>query len=437
MTPRRLLDFQYRVFIENGFQSQEIGLQSLRLPFPWILKMRIDFISNPSAGLSWVLLLGLGTAVVGAPSGCAPIEAEEKTPWLPGADVTSVLANVGPSMVLPGIARFVDATDRLSIAIADWAAGPSESTRAVVQEEWTTSMLIWQELEIAQIGPAGSSLSVVGGEDIRDEIYSWPTVNGCRVDEELVNGGFQASDWHDTQLVNTVGMDALEHLLFSDSICDAVDTSTWNTLDASAQDAQRAAMAMVLVEGLTVSAQQLADRWAPDGGDFGADLDRSAPATPYASSKDALNAVFDALYYVDAVVRKKKVAVPAGIDGCDKETCPEDAEHTTSELGVAAIQANLTGFRNLWTGGDAAGLDDLLSELGHRAVSDEVVSTVDAALAITASASTPNMAAWVAQEPDKVSELYDTLHHLSDILTTDVVTVLSLDVPQESSGDND
>ena len=36
-----------------------------------------------------------------------------------------------------------------------------------------------------QLGPAGSSLSAVAGADIRDEIYSWPTINPCRIDAVL------------------------------------------------------------------------------------------------------------------------------------------------------------------------------------------------------------------------------------------------------------
>ena len=44
-----------------------------------------------------------------------------------------------------------------------------------------------------QLGPAASALTT-GGEGLRDEVYSWPTVNPCRVDQETgcagrVSGG--------------------------------------------------------------------------------------------------------------------------------------------------------------------------------------------------------------------------------------------------------
>ena len=48
------------------------------------------------------------------------------------------------------------------------------------------TMAAWQELEGLQIGPAGSSLSTIGGQDLRDEIYSYPNVNRCRSDQETV-----------------------------------------------------------------------------------------------------------------------------------------------------------------------------------------------------------------------------------------------------------
>ena len=65
-----------------------------------------------------------------------------------------------------------------------------------------------------QLGPAAPTGSGVGGAGKRDEIYSWPTVNPCRIDQELVEQGYLQGDFFTANLVNTYGLDALEYLLF-------------------------------------------------------------------------------------------------------------------------------------------------------------------------------------------------------------------------------
>ena len=42
------------------------------------------------------------------------------------------------------------------------------------QEKWLNTMIQWQELEVMQVASLGSSLTTVGGQDVRDNIYSWP-----------------------------------------------------------------------------------------------------------------------------------------------------------------------------------------------------------------------------------------------------------------------
>ena len=75
-------------------------------------------------------------------------------------------------------------------------------------------MAVWQQLELLQVGPAGLMGTVAGGDSLRDAIYSWPTVNTCRVDQESARRGFLNLG---AALVNVRGLDALEHLLFTTS----------------------------------------------------------------------------------------------------------------------------------------------------------------------------------------------------------------------------
>ena len=67
-----------------------------------------------------------------------------------------------------------------------------------------------------QLGPAGDSLKFVGGQDLRDEIYSWPLTNPCMVDQRTARGEYAEATFFDDVLVNSTGFDALETLLFSE-----------------------------------------------------------------------------------------------------------------------------------------------------------------------------------------------------------------------------
>ena len=48
------------------------------------------------------------------------------------------------------------------------------------QQKWFDTMIQWQELEVMQVASLGSSLTTVGGQDVRDNIYSWYLSNPCQ-----------------------------------------------------------------------------------------------------------------------------------------------------------------------------------------------------------------------------------------------------------------
>ena len=91
----------------------------------------------------------------------------------------------------------------------------TESTaREAAQQAWRDAMSIWQQAELMQVGPAGGMGMVTAGETLRDRICSLTMVNTCRVDQELVAENFGSPSFFDTALVNVMGLDALEYLLF-------------------------------------------------------------------------------------------------------------------------------------------------------------------------------------------------------------------------------
>ena len=397
--------------------------------------------------LSWATLALLAGAVVGVKSGCTPIPQDDGKAWLDSVVVGDVLADVGPFVVLPALARFQARLDTLDTALEAWDAAHTSGAetagaRADAQAAWLDATLVWQELEVMQIGPAGSSLTVTGGEDLRDEIYSWPTVNPCRVDQEVVGGGWSEPAWFGENLVNSYGLDAVEHLVHAgeDNACpgqvDINADGTWDALGPEGVESERIAFAQVLSTHLSDQAGTLVERWSPEGDDFTGALALTRADSPFADEQEALNSVFDALFYLELHTKDRKLAQPMGTLNCSTETCPDDAEHLPSGASMAAVAANLEGFRALFVGGDGAGFDDLLVELGHGDLATEILEKTDAAITVASSTSV-SIQAGVDTDPAAVQAVFDAVKAVCDLLKGDLVTVLALEIPAEAAGDAD
>ncbi|MCB9781215.1 MAG: imelysin family protein [Alphaproteobacteria bacterium] len=361
------------------------------------------------------------------------------------AQVAALLAQVGPGVVVPALDRAQATLPPLRTAIEGWQAAigtdGEAAARAAAQDAWRDSFLAWQQVELMQIGPAGSSLTVVGGQDLRDEIYSWPTVNACRVDQETVEAEWDAADFFSANLVNVYGHDALEHLLFAgdDNACpgevEINSDGSWDTLGADGVAANRAAYALAVVDQLSADTDALESAWASGWSDVLAD-----GADPYDGQQAALNAVFDGLFYLDTHTKDRKLAQPLGLDDCAETTCPDDVEALLSDASLDAIVENLDAFRTLFTGGDGAGFDDLLVDAGHGDLSDRILGQVDTALAAADAIDVPLSQA--VADPDAavyadVVALHDAISAIDDDLKGDLATVLALVVPAEAAGDAD
>ncbi len=95
-----------------------------------------------------------------------------------------VLAALGEDVVAPLIAKFESDAAALETALSEATTDPGG--REAAQAIWNDTLGTWQQLEVMQFGPLGSSLSVMGGQDLRARIYSWPVGSRCPVDRETV-----------------------------------------------------------------------------------------------------------------------------------------------------------------------------------------------------------------------------------------------------------
>lgn len=395
---------------------------------------------TPGNRASWLALGALAGCALLQPLACRPDPGSNSTP----AEEAQVdaLAQVGPGVVLPALEGFAVEADALEAALEALVDAPEDAgAKATAQAAWASAFLVWQEVELLQLGPAASSLTAAGGEDRRDELYSWPTVNPCRVDQETVEGEWGTADWYAENLVNVYGLDAIEYLLWAPEGNDCPGQvpinaeGSWDALGPSGVAQRRADYALALAQHVTDQADALITAWSPDGGDFSGAMTREDGA-PYGSALEALNAVYDALFYLETETKDRKLAVPLGLKPCGSEDCTATIEAPHSGLGGPAIAANLRGFRALFTGNDGDGMDDLLVELGEQELVDQVLADTDAAIALADGLTVPLDEA-VVDRPEEVEALHAAVKRVGDALKGDIATILTLTVPAEAAGDND
>jgi len=363
--------------------------------------------------------------------------------------ISDLLAGTGPT-VITALEGFQDEVSLLQESLDAWESELNSGKKgkeqfqllADTQNQWANTMAAWQVLEIMQLGPSGSSLTAIAGEDLRDEIYSWPTINPCLIDQETVNSDWNSDSYFTENLVNAYGMDALEHLLFADSdnTCpgqvDINADGTWDALGDAGVWSNRASFASALTAQIASQTDDLIVRWSESGDNFSGQL-ALATDSPYASEQEALNAVYDALFYLETVTKDRKLAVPLGYHpDCGEDLCADEVENLASGVGAESIAANLAGFELLFTGGDGIGFDDLLVDLGHGDLAEQIVADLQTAHSLAIAIDVP-LDEKVAEDTAEVEELYAAVKSVTDELKGDLATILALTIPSEAAGDND
>ncbi|MFP2910503.1 imelysin family protein [Pyxidicoccus sp. 3LFB2] len=302
----------------------------------------------------------------------------------------------------------------------------------------------WQVLEVMQIGPAAPR-NMPGGAELRDNIYSWPLVSRCAVEEQIVNKSYETASFP-TSLVSRRGLAALEYLLFyegADTACPAtsaiVSQGTWAALSQEEREARKRAYAVAAANDVKNRAAQLVEAW--EGG-FARTLETAGSGNAvYPTSQAALNSVSDALFYLEKEVKDMKLARPLGLRDCSTASCPEHLESPFAKRSKANVRANLLGFRRIVQGCGASyegtGFDDLLEASGAGEMASRMRERMIAAEAGIAAVEEDDLAVALSQDKPSVRTLYDSMKGVTDVLKTEMVTTLDLELPQSVEGDND
>ena len=162
-------------------------------------------------------------------------------------------------------------------------------------------------------------------------------------------------------------------------------------------------------------------------------------SSQYEELGQALNAVFDALFYIELVVKDRKLAQPLGLMDCSSDLCPEDLESPWAHQSLPNIRSNFVVGRSLMTGGDseeAVGFVDLLELQGEGELAVEMLARLDQAIA-TLDAIELTGRETLETDPESLLEVHTALKSFTDLLKTDMALALLLQIPQEAAGDSD
>ena len=358
------------------------------------------------------------------------------------------LTNIADNIIITQYADFSAKTSALTQATKAWNDAPDNAEkRAEAQQAWREAMASWQHAEVFQLGPAGIMTEVAGGEDLRDLIYSWPLSNACRVDQELAKNEFMQDGFFEAQLINIRGLDSLEYTLFyaePENSCAPTSTvnssGSWATIDNITE--RRASFSYALAQDIEKQAKTLEEHWTSADRDFRAEfVNAGTSSETYSTTQEALNALSDAMFYLEKETKDMKLAIPAGLSKCAETTCPEAIEHPYADFALEASLANHKAFQKLYVGNapgeeEARGFDDLLIDLGQDELDAEIKRLLEEAIAAH-EAVEGTFSEALAANPQQIIDVYDASQAVGRVLKTQFVSILDLEVPQRAEGDND
>lgn len=362
----------------------------------------------------------------------------------PGFDRATLLEGVGACAV-DVYGRLDRDLGALASAAATARDSPGPTTRTAVQAAFVRAFDVWQEAELTQFGPLGPT-SQPGGGGLREAFYGWPVDGRCLVDQNLASRSYlDPATFADGALAQGRDLAALEYLVFYNgsahgcSATSALSTSgVWAALTPAELELRRRDYAARLAAALSTRARALVEAW--QRGFLTTLRSAGSPGSPFKTPKLALDVVLEGLFYVDYFAKDRKVGVPSGEiadTACSVAPCPTLVEARLSGSSKRGLRQNLVAFRRLFRGCDGIGFDDFLAAAGGASLAAEVDQKVDAALAAVDALAQPTLEAALVADRASVAKVYQALRALADLLKTDVVSTLQLDLPARVAGDGD
>ena len=347
-------------------------------------------------------------------------------------DVEPFLTDFAINVVSERLTLMADQNAVLISALEAASADASSADLLVsAQQEWFNTMIQWQEIEVMQVASLGSSLTAVGGLDARDNVYSWPLSNPCRIDQVTATQDYSGADFVDAVLVSMRGLDAIEYLLFAplETECPSqvppLSDGTWQALSDSDIQSRRLEYALILAQSIQDDVIEEQTLWS-----------KGFPLELYESDVKALNAVFNGMLYAEEMIKERKLHHPLGLkDECSVD-CHLEVEGLYAKASTEFLVANLKGLAAIVEGTDSGGFRQVLIGVGEEGIADEFEQTIEVLISQLEEIDEP-LADLIESNPERLDDLQEDLSNLTSLLKWDIATVLEMEIPQQTAGDND
>lgn len=367
-------------------------------------------------------------------------------------DCRALLVNVADNVVTPAMENFETKAVALESAMTAWRMDQDNAgLKTDAQAAWNQAMLAWQSVEVMQTGPL-----VDNSGALRDSIYSWPSTSTCAVDQEVIVAEDAGADYDiSSRTPLRKGLAALEYILYTDTLdhtCPATTESTkdWNSRNDSDRLGARLAWAEAASGGVSRRGAEVVTRWATGTDSFRDELVNAGTGeSRFGSKQEAVNALSDALFYIEKQVKDIKLAEPLDLKGnkCEQgePACAELVENPLSERSKEHIRQNIVAFRQLFLGNAAdgsqgMGFDDLIDSVSDgENVSGAMEADINEALAAI-DALDPLTLKEAVVDSNGVNlavGVHESTKKITDRLKNDFLTVLGLTIPAAAAGDGD
>jgi uncharacterized protein len=331
----------------------------------------------------------------------------------------------------------------LKTAADAWAASPADMAAADgARAAWKTAMASWQEAELFRIGPAAAMFTggpmIPGGKNLRNEIYAFPLRNTCTIDQLLANEGYETFT---SVAFDSRGLGAIEYLAFNvgtahtctGNAASSIE-SAWNGLGTMLAQ-RRAAYSAAAAADIVTRSAQLVMEWDAAGGNFVGAL--AAGSAPYSGTQSGLQAISDAIFYLDKELKDFKLGRPLELTmDCASATpgvlCGAEAvESRIAGVSTDNIRANLRAFRRVFEGcgdgGAGLGVDAWLKESGFEDLAMRMLTALNDAQA--AADSFPALESTLMADKAMVMDLHAKIKVLGDLMKMDFLSSLELTPP--------
>lgn len=371
-----------------------------------------------------------------------------------------MLANIGAYVLFPKTSSLRLNSEILLQSLQQLLVSPDNTNQwTEVQSVWKTVMLDYHFLDAAPIGPLSDPQLRLG-----EQIYSWPYMNLCGVDHEVLKASLNPIEYRVPQLFTLKGLAVLEYLLFDDQLqsqCNPRNPRNqvvidWTQKSDLSKKKDRLNYARLITQDLIKNTKTLENLWNPEGYNF---TYRLIIGRLNLTLNEAVNSLSDSLFNIEKV-KDQKLGKPLGLyKDCQSENkkCPESIEHLWSDITFDAIQSQIKGFESVFFGYsvdqkyDGFGFDDYLVEMNRSDVVESMRRNLDYFYTSLQNVqNNGNMESQILEmNTDNcqssnsenrlvpVCSLFHDLRIITTKMKTEFLTALSLRSPPTYQGDND